>query len=163
MGFKLQIIITHAHIDHVGAALSLKQLTGAPILLNENDVPLLTKLDEQAGLLGLAAPETAPPDGNLAEGQCAGLENYPAKVLLTPGHTPGSICLHFAPLNLLVSGDTLYAGSIGRTDQPGGDYDQIIDSIKSRLFTLPEKTQVLTGHGPHTTIGEKRSSDPLLR
>lgn len=158
-----QIIITHAHIDHVGAALSLKRLTGAPILLNENDIPLLAKMDEQAGLVGLAAPETAPPDGDLADGQCVGLKNYPAQVLLTPGHTPGSICLHFAPLDLLFSGDTLYAGSIGRTDQAGGDYDQIIDSIKSRLFTLPGETRVLTGHGPETTIGEERSSNPLLR
>jgi glyoxylase-like metal-dependent hydrolase (beta-lactamase superfamily II) len=156
-----QIIITHAHIDHIGAALSLKKLTGAPILLNENDLPLLDKIDEQASLLGLAAPETAPPDGNLAEGQCVGLENYPARVLLTPGHTPGSICLLFAPLDLLFSGDTLYAGSIGRTDQFGGDYDRIIDSIQSRLFTLPDATQVLPGHGPNTTIGQERSSNPL--
>ncbi len=158
-----QIIVTHAHIDHVGAALSLKQLTGAPILLNENDLPLLAKMDEQAGWVGLAAPKTAPPDGNLADGQSVGLENYPAEVIHTPGHSPGSICLYFAPLNLLVSGDTLFAGSIGRTDLPGGDYDQIMNSIQSRLLTLPDETRVLAGHGLETTIGEERISNPFMR
>jgi glyoxylase-like metal-dependent hydrolase (beta-lactamase superfamily II) len=84
-------------------------------------------------------------------------------VLHTPGHTQGSVCLHFAPLKLLVAGDTLFAGSIGRTDLPGGDYGQIIDSIQSRLLPLPDETRVLTGHGPETTIGTERRSNPFLR
>ena len=164
LGLKLkQILITHAHIDHVGGALRLKRLTGAPILLNENDLPLLAMMDQQAGWLGIATPETAPPDENMADGQRVGLEKYPAQVLHTPGHTQGSICLHFAPLKLLVAGDTLFAGSIGRTDLPGGDYDQIIDSIQSRLLALPDETRVLTGHGPATTIGAERRSNPFLR
>jgi glyoxylase-like metal-dependent hydrolase (beta-lactamase superfamily II) len=157
-----QILVTHAHIDHVGGALRLKRLTGAPILFNENDLPLLKMMDSQAGWLGVATPETAPPDEYLADGLLVGLEHYPAKVLLTPGHTPGSVCLHFAPLKLLIAGDTLFAGSIGRTDLPGGDYDKIIDSIHTRLLPLPDDTRVLTGHGPATTIGAERSGNPFL-
>jgi glyoxylase-like metal-dependent hydrolase (beta-lactamase superfamily II) len=164
LGLKLkQILVTHAHIDHVGGALQLKRLTGAPILLNENDLPLLAMMNDQAGWLGIAPPETAPPDENLSEGLTVGLDNYPAQVLYTPGHTQGSVCLHFAPLKLLITGDTLFAGSIGRTDLPGGNSGQIIDSIHSRLLTLPDETKVLTGHGPETTIGAERRSNPFLR
>ena len=164
LGLKLkQIIVTHAHIDHVGGALKLKRLTGAPILLNENDLPQLEIMDKQAAWLGVATPETAPPDESLADGQRVGLESCPAKVLHTPGHTQGSICLHFAPLKLLIAGDTLFAGSIGRTDLPGGDFDQIIDSIGSRLLALPDETKVQPGHGPATTIGAERRSNPFLR
>jgi glyoxylase-like metal-dependent hydrolase (beta-lactamase superfamily II) len=163
LGLKLkQILITHAHIDHVGGALRLKRLTGAPILLNENDLPLLQMMSMQAAWLGIATPETAPPDEGLSDGQFVGLEHYPAQVLHTPGHTQGSVCLHFAPLKLLVAGDTLFAGSIGRTDLPGGDSEQIIDSIESRLLTLADETRVIPGHGLNTTIGVERRSNPFL-
>jgi glyoxylase-like metal-dependent hydrolase (beta-lactamase superfamily II) len=164
LGFKLkQILVTHGHIDHVGGALKLKRLTGAPILFNENDLPLLKMMDEQAGWLGVATPETAPPDDPLTDGLNVGLESCPAQVLYTPGHTQGSVCLHFAPLKLLIAGDTLFAGSIGRTDLPGGNFDQIIDSIESRLLALPDETRVLPGHGPATTIGAERQNNPFLR
>jgi glyoxylase-like metal-dependent hydrolase (beta-lactamase superfamily II) len=92
-----------------------------------------------------------------------GLDAYPAKVLHTPGHTQGSVSLHFAPLKLLVAGDTLFAGSIGRTDLPGGNYEQIIDSIQTRLLALPDETKVMPGHGPASTIGAERRSNPFLR
>lgn len=157
-----QILVTHAHIDHVGGALKLKRLTGAPIYLNENDLPLLQMMGTQAAWLGLQPPETAPPDSDLTDGQAVGLEHYSAKVLHTPGHTQGSICLHFVPLKLLIAGDTLFAGSIGRTDLPGGNFDQIMDSIHSRLLALPDETKVLPGHGPVTTIGQERRSNPFL-
>ena len=164
LGLKLkQILITHAHIDHIGGALKLKKLTGAPILMNENDLPQLKIMAEQAGWLGVDTPETAPPDENLSDGLVVGLDRFPAQVIHTPGHTQGSVCLHFAPLNLLVAGDTLFAGSIGRTDLPGGNSGQIIDSIQSRLLALPQQTKVLPGHGPATTIGAERRSNPFLR
>jgi len=163
LGLKLkQILITHAHIDHVGGALKLKRLTGAPIFLNENDLPLLKMMETQAAWLGVQTPETAPPDASLADGLVVGLDHFPAQVIHTPGHTQGSVCLHFAPLKLLVAGDTLFAGSIGRTDLPGGDFDQIIDSLQSRVLALPDETRVLPGHGPATTIGEERNANPFL-
>jgi hydroxyacylglutathione hydrolase len=164
LGLKLkQILITHGHIDHVGGALKLKRLTGAPILMNQYDLPQLGIMDMQAGLLGIDTPETAPPDDLLADGLSVGLDSCPAQVIHTPGHTQGSVCLHFVPLKLLVAGDTLFAGSIGRTDWPGGNFDQIIDSIESRVLALPDETKVLPGHGPATTIGVERKSNPFLR
>jgi glyoxylase-like metal-dependent hydrolase (beta-lactamase superfamily II) len=158
-----QILITHGHIDHVGGALKLKRLTGAPIFLNENDLPLLKMMDEQAGWIGLPTPETAPPDESLADCMVVGLAKFPAQVLHTPGHTQGSVCLHFAPLKLLIAGDTLFAGSIGRTDLPGGNTRQILESIQTRLLALPDETKVLPGHGPATNIGTERKSNPFLR
>jgi hydroxyacylglutathione hydrolase len=164
LGLKLkQILVTHGHIDHVGGALKLKRLTGAPILLNENDLPQLTLMDKQAAWLGVPTPEVAPPDESLTEGMIVGLPAYPAQVLHTPGHTQGSICLHFAPLKLVIAGDTLFAGSIGRTDLPGGNGSQILDSIRSRLLTLPDESRVIPGHGPETTIGIERERNPFLR
>jgi hydroxyacylglutathione hydrolase len=163
LGLKLkQILITHAHIDHVGGALKLKQLTGAPILLNENDLPLLAMMEQQAAWLGVEPPETALPDEGLTDGLRVGLEAFPAHVIHTPGHTQGSVCLHFAAMKLLVAGDTLFAGSIGRTDLPGGNHLQILDSIESRLLSLPDETRVIPGHGGATTIGNERSLNPFL-
>ncbi|HSZ15830.1 MAG TPA: MBL fold metallo-hydrolase [Terracidiphilus sp.] len=164
LGLKLkQILITHGHIDHVGGALKLKRLTGAPILLNENDLALLQMMNEQAAWIGVPTPEVAPPDEALADSQLVGLEKFPARVMHTPGHTQGSVCLHFAPLNMVIAGDTLFAGSIGRTDLPGGDSDQILDSIHSRLLKLPDETKVIPGHGPATTIGSERRTNPFLK
>lgn len=158
-----QIIVTHAHIDHVGGAVKLKRATGAPILLNQQDLPLLSMMAMQAAWLGVPTPEVAPPDQSAEEGMRVGLAGLPAEVLHTPGHTEGSICLLFAPQNLLLAGDTLFAGSIGRTDLPGGNSRKILQSIHERLLVLPDQTRVICGHGSETTIGRERESNPFLR
>ena len=158
-----QIIVTHAHIDHVGGALKLKRLTGAPILMNERDLPLLKMMDMQAGWLGIPTPEVAAPDSSLEDGLVVGLTEIPAQVIHTPGHTEGSVCLHFTQEKLLLAGDTLFAGSIGRTDLPGGDPVKIMESIHERLMVLPKDTIVVPGHGPQTSIGREILVNPFLR
>lgn len=158
-----QIVVTHAHIDHVGGAVRLKRATGAPILLNQNDLPLLDMMDMQAGWLGIPTPEVAPPDASAEDGMETSIAGHTARIIHTPGHTQGSICLHFAPERLLLAGDTLFAGSVGRTDLPGGDSRQIIRSIHDRILVLPDETHVIPGHGPATTIGEERESNPFLQ
>jgi glyoxylase-like metal-dependent hydrolase (beta-lactamase superfamily II) len=158
-----QIVVTHGHIDHVGGAARLKKATGAPVLLNQNDLPQLEIMDQQAAWLGVTPPEIVQPDFSAEEGMVVGVAGHSAQVLYTPGHTQGSICLHFAPENLLLAGDTLFAGSIGRTDLPGGDSKLILRSLHDRLLTLPDETHVIPGHGPRTTIGEERQSNPFLQ
>jgi len=158
-----QIIVTHAHIDHVGGAVLLKRATGAPILLNQNDLPQLEIMEAQARWLGVKPPEVAPPDASAEDGLKIGLPNITGEVLHTPGHTEGSICLYFAPQQLLFAGDTLFAGSIGRTDLPDGDPEKIIRSIHERLLTLPDAATVIPGHGEITTIAEERAYNPFLQ
>lgn len=158
-----QIVVTHAHIDHIGGAARLKKATGAPILLNQNDLPQLAIMDQQAAWLGVPTPEIVQPDASAEDGATIGIAGHIAYILHTPGHTQGSICLHFAAENLLLAGDTLFAGSIGRTDLPGGDSHQILRSLHDRLLSLPDATHVIPGHGPATTIGDERESNPWLQ
>lgn len=156
------IVITHAHIDHIAGAQRLKQLTGAPIFYNENDLPLVKMMDVQASWLQMPTPEVAPPDATLKDGQTVSVEGIQGTVLHTPGHTQGSICLYLPEHSTLIAGDTLFAGSVGRTDLPGGDTGQLIRSIHDRLLTLPDEVKVIPGHGPNTTIGEEREDNPFL-
>lgn len=157
-----QIVITHAHIDHVGGAMKLRALTGAPILLNQNDQALLKMLDAQAAWLGMAPPGAVTIDDSPAHLSKIEAGPLTATVLHTPGHTEGSICLYFAPQQTLIAGDTLFAGSIGRTDLPGGSYEKILRSIHDTLLPLPDDTAVVPGHGPLTTIAAERESNPFL-
>ena len=157
-----QIVITHAHIDHIAGAAKLKRATGAPVFLNQFDLPLVQMLDVQAGWLGIAPPEKVSLDGSAEDGMKLGIVGLEAVVMHTPGHTEGSICLHFAAQELLIAGDTLFAGSIGRTDLPGGDFKKIIRSLKERVLSLPDQTKVLPGHGAATTIGTEREFNPFL-
>lgn len=158
-----QIVVTHAHIDHIGGAAQLKRATGAPVVLNQRDLPLVAMLDVQAGWLGVATPEEVTPDESAEDGIVVGLPGLEAEVIHTPGHTPGSICLHFPKQELLLAGDTLFAGSVGRTDLPGGNGRDLLHSIHTRLLPLPENTLVIPGHGEATTLGEERESNPFLR
>jgi len=157
-----QIIITHAHIDHIAGAQRLKHLTGAPILYNQNDLPLVKMMDVQASWLRVPTPEVAPPDSSLTDGQTIAISGLSGTVLHTPGHTQGSVCLYLPQQSLLLAGDTLFAGSVGRTDLPGGDTQQLLRSIHDRLLTLPDGVLVIPGHGPNTTIGEEREDNPFL-
>ena len=158
-----QILITHAHIDHIAGAARLKALTGAPVLYNPNDLPLVKMMDLQAAWLGMPTPEVHPPDDTLEEGRVIAITGLSGQILHTPGHTQGSVCLHLPEQNLLLAGDTLFAGSVGRTDLPGGDGATLIRSIHSKLLTLPEQTIVVPGHGANTTIANEKEHNPFLQ
>jgi hydroxyacylglutathione hydrolase len=157
-----QIIVTHAHIDHVGGAMKLRAATGAPILLNQNDYALLKMIDAQAAWVGMASPGKVEIDRSITTGEVVTAGSLKADILHTPGHTEGSICLYFAADRKLIAGDTLFAGSIGRTDLPGGSMQKILRSLHDTVLALPDETIVVPGHGPLTTIGEERETNPFL-
>lgn len=157
------IVITHAHIDHIGGAAKLKAATGAPVYMNENDALLYDHLDVQASWLGIDTPSRTKIDAGARDGDRLKLGSADFDVLHTPGHTQGSISLWIPAEGKLVAGDTLFRDSIGRTDLPGGDGRQILRSIHEKLLALPDAAVVIPGHGDNTTIGRERAFNPFLR
>ena len=157
------IIITHAHIDHIGGAQKLKALTGAPVHMNSNDQELYDHIDTQARWLGVATPAKTDIDVNVRESDSVKLGLAEFHVLDTPGHTPGSISVWIPAENKLLAGDTLFLDSIGRTDLPGGNPRQILRSIHDKLLPLDDAVVVIPGHGAKTTIGRERQRNPFLQ
>ena len=157
------IIVTHAHIDHIGGAQKLKALTGAPVYMNFNDQGLYDHIDMQAQWLGMRTPEKTSIDVNAQEGESVKLGAADFQVLDTPGHTQGSISVWIPAENKLIAGDTLFLDSIGRTDLPGGDPKQILRSIHDKLLPLDDAVVVIPGHGQNTTIGRERLRNPFLQ
>jgi len=164
------IVSTHAHIDHVGGLKKLHDYTGAPVLMHRDDVPLYQAMEMQAGFLGVEPPPTTEIHQFLREGDTLQWGSLTAQVIHTPGHTPGSSCLFLPPeagkvtvaAPVLFAGDTLFSGSIGRTDLWGGSMEKIMESLLTKLMALPDDTLVYPGHGSPTTIGQERHSNPFL-
>jgi glyoxylase-like metal-dependent hydrolase (beta-lactamase superfamily II) len=155
------IINTHGHFDHVGGNYDLKKASGADIVIHPADEAMLADLVRTAAAFGLSAQNSPAPDRTVHEGDTISFGEISLRVIDTPGHSPGGISLHTD--NMVFVGDTLFAGSIGRTDLPGGDFQTLISSIKTKLFPLGDDTKVYTGHGPATSIGQEKRANPFLR
>jgi len=158
------LLSTHAHIDHVGDLETMKEKTGAEALLHERDLVLYRNLPVQASWMGVSTPPITEIDNFVHQGDRISFGRHSGEVLFTPGHTPGSLCLHLAEqAGRLFAGDTLFQMGIGRTDLWGGSYSDIIESIRNRLLKLDDNTLVYPGHGPPTTIGDEKQHNPFLK
>ncbi|UCG39778.1 MAG: MBL fold metallo-hydrolase [bacterium] len=155
------ILNTHAHFDHIAANSLLIKETGAPLLVPRGDAPFLAQAHLSARLYGLLVDPSPAPDRILDEGDVVKVGSHEIRVLLTPGHSPGGAT--FVTSGGIFPGDALFAGSIGRTDLPGGDYQTLIDSIMEKIMALPDDTVVYPGHGPATTVGRERMLNPFLQ
>ena len=157
------LIHTHGHIDHVSATVAIQRQTGAPVLLHEADQILLDNLTLQGTMFGLTAPPAPTVDKYICEGDEINWGQHTLSVIDTPGHSPGGVCLNLEGEQILFAGDTLFQGSIGRTDLWGGDSEQLLDSIQEKLWRLDDDTIVCPGHGPRTTIGREKRENPFLQ
>ena len=158
-----RIIHTHAHLDHFLASGKMKEATGAKLALHRDDLFLWNMLEDQCRMFGIPFEKPPPPDQWLEHEEEIEVKGVQLKALHTPGHTPGSMCFLFEKQKLLIAGDTLFQGSIGRTDLWGGDYQKIEKSIQEKLYTLDEDTAVITGHGESTSIGHEMRSNSFVR
>lgn len=162
-GIKIKYIVnTHGHFDHVGCNRQVKEKTGGELLAHREDLPFLLNASRSAQKYGLSVTDSPEPDGFLTDGMRLELGRRSIEVLHTPGHTQGGCCLYLANEKLVITGDTLFADSVGRTDLPGGNHDQLIAAIKTKLMPLPDDTIVWPGHGPSSTIGQERRLNPYL-
>jgi hydroxyacylglutathione hydrolase len=162
-GFKVtRLFLTHGHIDHVAGAAEAKASTGAPLTIHEADQPWLDQLPRQAEMFGLKAARSPTVDRHHTDGEVVTVGRLQARVIHTPGHSAGSTCLWFEEAKVLFAGDTLFAGSVGRTDLPGGDFETLDRSIRERLFPLGDEVVFHPGHGPSGTLGEERLKNPFV-
>lgn len=157
------IILTHAHFDHVMGVEALKRATGAPLYVGANEKPVFESVETQGKMFGLAVPPLPDPEHWLREGDVVEAGNFKLQVYQVPGHSPGSIALYNAENAIVFVGDVLMRGTVGRTDFPGGSMEELLRSIRTKLYTLPDATQVYSGHGPMTTIGEEKRMNPFTQ
>ena len=162
-GELTHILLTHAHFDHVGGLGQLKEeFPHVPVYIHPAAVEMLANASMQAALFGLRIPPVPAPEVMMSEGDVIQVGEVRLEVLDTPGHAPGHVCLYAPRVGVVFAGDALFQGSIGRTDLPGGDHALLLRMIRQKLFTLPDETHVLSGHGAPTTIGDERRSNPFL-
>jgi glyoxylase-like metal-dependent hydrolase (beta-lactamase superfamily II) len=158
----LSILNTHGHFDHIGGNREVQQATGGKLMINREDEPFLSRAAKSATMYGLTAENSPAPSSYLSDGDIIRFGKHELKVIHIPGHSPGGSCFYLEKEGILISGDSLFADSIGRTDLPGGSQAQLVLSIRQKLLTLPEETRVFPGHGPSTTIGHEKKFNPYL-
>jgi glyoxylase-like metal-dependent hydrolase (beta-lactamase superfamily II) len=163
LGLAVKMVInTHGHFDHIGGNGRIVEATGASLMIHEGDVPFLSRAENAGAMFGVPAKNSPSPDSLLEDGMDIRFGNCRLKVLHTPGHSPGGCCLYLADQGKVITGDTLFADGVGRTDLPGSSHESLIASIREKLMVLPLVTAAYPGHGPSTTIGHEKSHNPYI-